>query len=59
LVKSTKKVFYLSQFLEQLKLSGHRIVNVKQDLIFLIQEVVQQGTIQSKLQLVHKNGNTQ
>jgi len=58
-VKSTKKVFYLSQFLEQLKLSGRRIVNVKQDLIFLIQEIVQQGIIQSKLELVHKNGNIQ
>ncbi len=58
-VKSTKKVFYLSQFLERLKLSGHRIVNVKQNLIFLIQEIVQQGAIQSKLELAHKNGNTQ
>lgn len=58
-VKSTKKVFHLSQFLEQLKLSGNQIVNVKQDLVFLIKEVVQQATIQSKLELVHKNGNIQ
>lgn len=56
-VKSTKKVFYLSQFMEQLKLSGRRIVNVKQDLIFLIKEIVQQGIIQSRLELVHKNGD--
>ena len=58
-VKTTKKVFHLSQFLEQLKLSGNQIVNTKQDLIFLIQEIVQQTIIQSKLELVYKNGNTQ
>lgn len=58
-VKSTKKVFYLSQFIEQLKLSGRRIANVKQDLIFLIKEIVQQGIIQSRLELVHKNGDIQ
>jgi len=56
-IKSTKKVFYLSQFIEQLKLSGCRVVNVKQDLIFLIQEIVEEGLIQSKLELVYKNGN--
>jgi len=58
-VKNTKKVFHLSQFLEQLKFSGNHIVNIKQDLIFLIQEVVQQSIIQSKLELVYKNGSIQ
>lgn len=53
-VKTTKKVFHLSQFLEQLKFSGNQIVNIKQDLIFLIQEVVQQTIIRSKLKLVYK-----
>jgi hypothetical protein len=35
------------------------IVKVKQDLIFLIREVFQEGTICSTIQLVNKNGNIQ
>ena len=58
-VKSTKKIFHLSEFIQQLKLSGNQIVKVKQDLIFLIREVFQEGTIHSIIQLVSKNGNVQ
>lgn len=58
-VKSTEKRLHLSEFLEQLKLSSNQIVKVKQDLIFLIREVFQEGTIHSTIQLVNKNGNTQ
>jgi hypothetical protein len=58
-MKATKKVFYLSNFLKQLKLSGTRIVNVKQNLIFLIQEAIQHRIIQNKLELVYTNGTIQ
>jgi uncharacterized protein VirK/YbjX len=58
-VKSTKKIFHLSEFIKQLKLSGNQIVKIKQDLIFLIREVFQEGTIHSTIQLVNKNGNIQ
>ena len=58
-LKSTEKILHLAAFLEQLKLSGSQIVKVKQDLIFLIQEVVQEGTISSTIRLVNKNGNIQ
>ena len=58
-MKSTKKILHLSQFIEQLKLSGSQIVKVKQDLIFLIREVFQEGTIRNTIQLVNKNGNIQ
>ena len=58
-MKSTKKILHLSQFIEQLKLSGSQIVKVKQDLIFLIREVFQEGTTCSTIQLVNKNVNIQ
>lgn len=58
-VKGTKKIFHLSDFLEQIKLSNKKIVKVKQDLIFLIQEVVQEEIIQSKIRFVHKNNHIQ
>ena len=58
-VKGTKKIFYLSDFLEQIKLSNKKIVKVKQDLIFLIQEVVQEEIIQSKIRFVDKNNHIQ
>ena len=58
-VKSTKKTLHFSEFIEQLKLSGSQIVKIKQDLIFLIREVFQEGTICSTIQLVNKNGNIQ
>jgi hypothetical protein len=59
LVESTQKIFHLSEFIEQIKLSTKQIVKVKQDLIFLIQEIAQQGIIQSKLELVYKNAKIQ
>ena len=58
-MKSTKKTLHFSEFIEQLKLSGSQIVKIKQDLIFLIREVFQEGTICSTIQLVNKNGNIQ
>ena len=58
-MKSTKKTLHFSEFLEQIKLSGSQIVKVKQDLIFLIREVFQEGTICRTIQLVNKNGNIQ
>lgn len=58
-VKGTKKIFYLSNFLQHLKLSNKKIVKVKEDLIFLIQEVVKEGIIQNKIRLVHKNNQSQ
>lgn len=59
LKEGTKKIFYLSNFLEHFKLSNKKIVKVKQDLIFLIQEVVKEGIIQNKIRLVHKNNQSQ
>lgn len=58
-VKSTKKIFHLFEFIQQLKLSGNQIVKVKQDLIFLIREIFQEGTIHRTIQLISKNGNVQ
>lgn len=56
-IKGTKKIFYFSDFLQQIKLSSKKIIKVKQDLIFLIQEVVQEEIIQSKIRFVHKNNH--
>lgn len=58
-VKGTKKIFYLSQFLEQIKLSNQKIVKVKKDLIVLIQDLVQEAIIQDKITLVYHNTHTQ
>jgi len=58
-VESIQKIFHLSEFIEQIKLSNKQIVKVKQGLIFLIQEIAQQGIIQSKLQIVYKNAKIQ
>jgi hypothetical protein len=40
-VPSVKKIFLLSEFLQQLKLSNSKIIQVKKDLIFLLQEISQ------------------
>lgn len=58
-VKGIKKTFYLSQFLQQIKLSNQKIVEVKKDLIVLIQDLVQEAIIQDKITLVYHNTHTQ
>jgi hypothetical protein len=58
-VESTQKIFYLSQFLEQLKLSSKKIIKIKQDLIFLIKELVEQRIIQSNIKIIYKSINSQ
>ena len=58
-MKSIKKTLHFSEFIEQLQLLDSQIVKIKQDLIFLIREVFQVGTICSTIQLVNKNGNLQ
>ncbi len=48
-VEATQKIFYLSQFLKQLKLSSKKIVKIKQDLIFLIEELIEERIIESNI----------
>lgn len=58
-VEATQKIFYLSQFLEQLKLSSKQIVKIKQDFIFLIEELVEQKVIRSNIKFIYKSSNNQ
>ena len=58
-VEGTQKIFYLSQYLEQLKLSSKQIVKIKQDFIFLIEELVEQKVIQSNIKFIYKSSNSQ
>lgn len=58
-VEATQKIFYLSQFLEQLKLSSKQIVEIKQDFIFLIEELVEQKVIQSNIKFIYKSNDSQ
>ncbi|MFT5250287.1 MAG: hypothetical protein ACI93P_002022 [bacterium] len=58
-VQSLKKIFPLSEFLLQIKLSNSKIIQVKKDLILLIQEIGQEGIIQDKIKIIpkHKPGS--
>jgi hypothetical protein len=54
-VQSAKKLFPLSEFLSQIKLSNSKLIQIKKDLIFLIQEIGQEGVIQDKIEIVAKH----
>lgn len=56
-VQNLKKVFPLSEFLGQLKLPNSKIIKVKKYLLFLIQEINNQGIIESKIEIIRKNGS--
>lgn len=58
-VKSSQKTFYFSQFIQQLKLSNKKIVRIKQDFIFLLEELVEQKVIKSNIKIFYKNTNSQ
>jgi hypothetical protein len=58
-VETTQKIFYLSQFLEQLKLPSKEIVKIKQDLILLIEELVDQKVIKSNIKIIYKSSKRQ
>jgi hypothetical protein len=54
-VQSFKKLFSLSEFLLQIKLSNSKIIQVKKDLIFLIQKTRQKEIIQDKIEIIPKH----
>ena len=54
-VQSAKKLFPLSEFLSQIKLSNSKLIQIKKDLIFLIQEIGQEGVIQDKIEIIAKH----
>lgn len=56
-VQSFKKLFSLSEFLFQIKLSNSKIIQVKKDLIFLIQKTRQKEIIQDKIEIIPKHKN--
>jgi hypothetical protein len=58
-VEATQKIFYLSQFLEQLKLSSKQIVKIKQNSIFLIEKLVEQKVVQNNMKFIYKSTNSQ
>jgi len=54
-VQSVKKLFPLSEFLLQIKLSNSKLIQVKKDLILLIQEIGHEGVIQDKIKIIPKH----
>ena len=54
-VQSVEKLFPLSEFFLQIKLSNSKIIQVKKDLIFLIQEIGKEGVIQDKIKIIPKH----
>jgi hypothetical protein len=54
-VQSTEKLFPLSEFLLQIKLSNSKLIQVKKNLILLIQEIGQKGVIQDKMKIIPKH----
>ena len=58
-VENPQKTFQFSKFIKQLKLSNHDIMQIKQDLISLIQEIAEQGIIERKIEIVSINRKIQ